>query len=100
MTGVAALMLSRADLAFLLYDWLDVEALAGCDRDAQHSRATFDAALELSERVAGDHFAPSELPRTGPLLDMMEHLDRSALDMRESWFSVRMWQRRNPSPSC
>jgi butyryl-CoA dehydrogenase len=51
-------MLSRADLAFLLYEWLDVESLAERERFAQHSRATFDAALELSERVAGDHFAP------------------------------------------
>jgi alkylation response protein AidB-like acyl-CoA dehydrogenase len=58
MAGVPALMLSRADLAFLLYEWLDVETLAGRERYAQHSRATFDAALELSERVAGDHFAP------------------------------------------
>ena len=51
-------MLSRADLAFLLYEWLDVELLADRERFAQHSRATFDAVLELSERVAGDHFAP------------------------------------------
>jgi alkylation response protein AidB-like acyl-CoA dehydrogenase len=51
-------MLSRKDIAFLLYDWLDVETLTGRDRFAQHSRATFDAALELSEQVAGDHFAP------------------------------------------
>ncbi len=51
-------MLSRADLAFLLYEWLDIESLVDRERFAQHSRATFDAALELSERVAGDHFAP------------------------------------------
>jgi alkylation response protein AidB-like acyl-CoA dehydrogenase len=51
-------MLSRADIAFLLYEWLDVESLIGRERFAQHSRATFDAVLELSERVAGEHFAP------------------------------------------
>ena len=50
-------MLSRADLDFLLYTWLDIELLTKRERYAQHSRETFNAVLELSERVAGDHFA-------------------------------------------
>jgi len=41
----------------LLYEWLDVESLTTRERYAQHSRATFDAVLELSERVSADHFA-------------------------------------------
>jgi alkylation response protein AidB-like acyl-CoA dehydrogenase len=57
MMAVASLLLSRADLNFLLYEWLDVESLAARDRYAQHSRPTFDAVLALSERVATDHFA-------------------------------------------
>jgi hypothetical protein len=55
---VASLALSRVDLDFLLYEWLDVESLTTRERYAQHSRATFDAVLELSERVSADHFAP------------------------------------------
>jgi alkylation response protein AidB-like acyl-CoA dehydrogenase len=52
-----SLLLSRRDLDFLLYEWLDVEALTKRDRYAEHSRDTFDAVLELSERIATRHFA-------------------------------------------
>jgi butyryl-CoA dehydrogenase len=55
---MSSLILSRADLEFLLYEWLDVESLTARERYAQHSRATFGAVLELSERLATDHFAP------------------------------------------
>jgi alkylation response protein AidB-like acyl-CoA dehydrogenase len=57
MRFVASLLLSRADVNFLLYEWLDVESLTSRDRYAQHSRTTFDAVLELSERIATDQFA-------------------------------------------
>ncbi|MHA6794005.1 acyl-CoA dehydrogenase [Pseudonocardia bannensis] len=53
-----SLLLSRRDLDFLLYEWLDVETLTKRQRYAEHSRDTFDAALELSEQVATKHFAP------------------------------------------
>jgi hypothetical protein len=36
-------VLRRRDLAFFLYDWLDVEALTRRERYAAHSRETFDA---------------------------------------------------------
>jgi alkylation response protein AidB-like acyl-CoA dehydrogenase len=49
---------SRRDLAFLLYDWLGVESLTERPRFAEHSRATFDAALDTCERIATDLFAP------------------------------------------
>jgi alkylation response protein AidB-like acyl-CoA dehydrogenase len=55
---VRSLLLSRRDLDFLLHDWLHVEALTGRERFAEHSRETFDAVLDLSERVAAAHFAP------------------------------------------
>ena len=58
MTSVPSLLLSRRDLDFLLYEWLDVESLTGRPRFAEHSRDTFDAVLELSEQVATRHFAP------------------------------------------
>ncbi|MFJ4183795.1 acyl-CoA dehydrogenase [Kitasatospora sp. NPDC089509] len=53
-----SLLLSRRDLDFLLYDWLDVTALTRRPRHADHDRSTFDAVLELSETIATRHFAP------------------------------------------
>ncbi len=53
-----SLLLSRRDLAFLLHEWLEVEELCKRERFAEHSRATFDAVLELSEQVATEQFAP------------------------------------------
>ncbi|MFJ9552397.1 acyl-CoA dehydrogenase [Nocardiopsis sp. NPDC101807] len=55
---MASTLLSARDLHFLLYEWLDAEALTARPRYSDHSRETFDAALELAERVATDHFAP------------------------------------------
>jgi butyryl-CoA dehydrogenase len=51
-------IMSRRDLEFLLYEWLDVEALTTRTRFADHSRETFDGVLALSERLATDLFAP------------------------------------------
>ena len=55
---MSSLLLSRRDLDFLLYEWLDVELLTKRARFAGHSREVFDAVLELSEQVATRHFAP------------------------------------------
>lgn len=51
-------LLSRRDLEFLLYEWLDVEALTERERYSEHSRDTFDAVLDLSEQLATEYFAP------------------------------------------
>ncbi|WP_310527282.1 acyl-CoA dehydrogenase [Nocardioides sp.] len=51
-------IMSRRDLEFLLYEWLDVEDLTTRTRYADHSRETFDGVLGLSERLATDLFAP------------------------------------------
>jgi butyryl-CoA dehydrogenase len=51
-------ILSRRDVDFLLYEWLEVEALTGRPRYAEHSRETFDAALDAAEKIATDLFAP------------------------------------------
>ena len=53
-----SLILSRRDLNFILYEWLGVEALTRIPRYADHSRETFDAALDTCERIATDLFAP------------------------------------------
>ncbi|MEV4497114.1 acyl-CoA dehydrogenase [Micromonospora arborensis] len=51
-------LLSRRDLDFLLHDWLRVCQLVERPRYAEHSRETFDDALDLAERVATEQFAP------------------------------------------
>lgn len=57
MTGTTSLLLSRRDLEFMLYEWLDVGALSRAPRYQDHSRETFDAVLETYERIATDLFA-------------------------------------------
>ena len=52
-----SLLLSRRDIDFLLYDWLDAVALTRAPRHADHGRETFDATLDVYERVAGELFA-------------------------------------------
>ncbi len=51
-------ILSARDIEFLLYEWLDVEAMTARPRYADHSRETFNAALKISEQIATDLFAP------------------------------------------
>jgi alkylation response protein AidB-like acyl-CoA dehydrogenase len=53
-----ALLLSRRDLEFQLYDWLDAEGLCARERFGEHSRATFDAVLDLCAEIAAERFAP------------------------------------------
>lgn len=48
----------RATVDFLLYDWLNAEALCRRARHAEHGRETFEAVLDLSERIAREAFAP------------------------------------------
>ena len=55
---MSSLLLSRRDLDFLLYEWLDVEQLTKRARFADHSRETFDAVLDLAAKVAAEQFAP------------------------------------------
>lgn len=51
-------VLSRRDLDFLLYEWLDVESLTSRERFSDHSRETFDAVLDLCADIAHKHFEP------------------------------------------
>jgi alkylation response protein AidB-like acyl-CoA dehydrogenase len=55
---VTAKLLSRRDLEFLLYEWLDVEQLCARPRFADHNRETFDAVLASAERIAVERFLP------------------------------------------
>ncbi|MBL1101503.1 acyl-CoA dehydrogenase [Streptomyces coffeae] len=49
-------LLRRRDLDFLLHEWLNVSALTKAPRFRDHSRETFDAALDLSENLARREF--------------------------------------------
>ena len=51
-------ILSRRDLDFMLYEWLDVESLTARPRFQDHSRETFDAAIDTAEQIATELFAP------------------------------------------
>ncbi|MFH1603404.1 MAG: acyl-CoA dehydrogenase [Pseudomonadota bacterium] len=51
-------ILSRRNLDFILYELLEADALTTRPRYADHSRETFDAALDTCARIATDLFAP------------------------------------------
>ncbi|GGG48105.1 acyl-CoA dehydrogenase [Pseudohongiella nitratireducens] len=51
------LILNRRDLDFMMYEWLDAEALTSHPRFSDHSRETFDAVMDLSAQIANDLFA-------------------------------------------
>jgi alkylation response protein AidB-like acyl-CoA dehydrogenase len=63
--------IDRTILDFLLYDWLDAAALTRLPRFSDHSRETFDAVLDLSARLADDHFAThaKQADRSEPVFD-------------------------------
>jgi alkylation response protein AidB-like acyl-CoA dehydrogenase len=51
-------LVNRRDFAFILYELLETESLCTRARFAEHSRETFDAALDTAHRIAAEHFAP------------------------------------------
>ncbi|MGB8417034.1 acyl-CoA dehydrogenase [Paraburkholderia sp.] len=53
-----SLILSRRDVSFMLYEWLAVESLTHRARYSEHSKETFDAALDIYEEIATELFAP------------------------------------------
>ena len=53
-----AALLNERDLAFLLYEFLDTEALLARERYAEQSREVFDATLETARKIAEERFAP------------------------------------------
>ncbi len=50
--------MSRRDLDFLLFEWLDTEALLARPRFSDHDRDTVSGVLDLAEALATSHFAP------------------------------------------
>src|SRR5215218_3989134 len=57
-TAMKSVLLSRRDLDFLLFEWLQIDELTKRERFAEHSRETFDAVLDLCEQLAERYFAP------------------------------------------
>ncbi|MDY6944495.1 MAG: acyl-CoA dehydrogenase [Pseudomonadota bacterium] len=55
---MSSLLLSRRDIDFLLFEWLEVAHLAERSSFADHSRQTFDAALDIYSQIAHAEFAP------------------------------------------
>jgi hypothetical protein len=53
-----SLILSRRDLDFLLFEWLDVESLLSRPRCSEHDRQTVGASLDLAQTLAETLFAP------------------------------------------
>ncbi len=53
-----SLILSRRDIDFLLFEWLQAQQLAERERFADHSRETFDDVLDLAQLIATNDFAP------------------------------------------
>ena len=51
-------MTLRTTVDFLLYDWLQVETLTQRERFGEHQRETFDAVLDICERIAREKYAP------------------------------------------
>ncbi|MBA5604082.1 acyl-CoA dehydrogenase [Duganella sp. FT3S] len=51
-------ILSRRDIAFMLYEWLDAQALGQRARFQDHNRETFDAAIDTAEQISTELFAP------------------------------------------
>ncbi|APL95724.1 acyl-CoA dehydrogenase [Sphingobium indicum] len=57
MTTLNSKLLSRTNLDFLLYDWLEAEAMTERERFADHDRATFSTMIDTAEKIATDWFA-------------------------------------------
>ncbi len=51
-------LLSRRDLEFLMYEVFDVESMTTRKRYVDHNRESFDAALNIAEKIAEDYFLP------------------------------------------
>jgi len=51
-------ILSQRDLEFMLYELFDAEGLISRQRYAEHSRETFDAAIDTAKKIAEKYFLP------------------------------------------
>ena len=104
-----SLLLSRRDLDFLLYEWLDVEALTARPRFAEHSRETFDARAR-SRRADRDRALRPAQPdgrrrraagSTASGSHMIPEVERGAAGVRRGRpRRRRRWTRQSAACSC
>ena len=93
--------LSRRDVDFLLYEWLDVVQLTKRDHFAEHSRDTFDAVIDLSADIATKCFAPHNKkgdqrePAVGP--DGKVVLIDEIKDALDTFSEAGLWRDRSTS---
>ncbi|EED36758.1 acyl-CoA dehydrogenase domain protein [Luminiphilus syltensis NOR5-1B] len=68
---MTAPLLSRRDIEFYLYEVFQAEDLTSRARYSDHNRESFDAALDLAEKIAVDHFLPirKKVDRNPPEFD-------------------------------
>jgi alkylation response protein AidB-like acyl-CoA dehydrogenase len=62
--------------------WIWLEQLLA----AEKADGDFSSDFYSGKRQAARYFFAYELPRTAPQLDLLESLDRTTLEMRDSWF--------------
>ncbi|OGA18652.1 MAG: acyl-CoA dehydrogenase [Betaproteobacteria bacterium RIFCSPLOWO2_12_FULL_63_13] len=55
--SIQSMLLSRRDLEFVLYELLHVDTLTTRPRYADHTRETFDAAIDVTAKIAEEQFA-------------------------------------------
>src|SRR5258706_9201205 len=55
---MSAKIISRRDLDFQLFEALDTEALIARPRYTEHTRETFNAAIDTALEIAAEKFAP------------------------------------------
>ena len=90
---MAVAMTFRQTIDFLLNDWLDVAALRGRERFADHSQETFTSVLDTCERIARDKFAPfnRQADTEEPWFDGEKvHLPKASHAAAEAYFSSGM----------
>lgn len=54
--AMASGLVDRANLDFLLFDWLGLEEMLGRSRFSDHDRASVAALIDLADRLAGESF--------------------------------------------
>lgn len=82
---MSSLVLSRRDVDFLLFEWLEMTRLTERPAFAEHSRQTFDAALDAYSDIAHAEFAPhnKKVDREPPRLNG-ENVE-AAPEQRSAW---------------
>ena len=74
----------RSTIDFFLYDWLHADRLCDRPRFIDHSRSTFDAVLDVCERIAREKYAP-----INRLIDTEEpHFDGNAVTLPRATYEA------------